>query len=125
MSKKEQIDSLDAVPPKKEANAKASKLLMGLLCYLIPFIPFFFIKDDEFIQFHAAQGMELLIVAFAANILMAILGMLIPWQLDMVEKIMWFAGEIIIGLLVFVGLINVLTRKTKTLPIIGNLKIID
>jgi len=92
-------------PMSNEKDIEENKLwaflgYLGLLCL----IPLLAKKDSKFAQFHAKQGLILLIAS---------VGMVIPFI------------NIILGIAIFVlwimGIINVFSGKMKKLPIVGDL----
>lgn len=90
---------------------------MGVLAYLIFFIPLLADKDSEFGKFHANQGLNLLLLSIAVGIggsIIPILG--------------WFVilpvGGILCLVLFIMGIINAINEKLKELPLIGSIKLI-
>ncbi len=112
-----------------------------VLSYLGPlvFIPMFARKNSKFARFHANQGLVLLIADVAYSvvqaILLAILRAIFPWNwsygylggrgfvYDALSTILGLAW-IVFGILVVIGIINVVKGKAKALPIIGKFKIL-
>jgi len=94
--------------PKKVEDDKFITFLsyIGILCI----IPLLTKKDDEFVFFHAKQGLVLLIVevitAFIAYI------PLFGWVIAPMASFLWIALSII-------GIINITNGKKKELPILG------
>jgi len=86
--------------------------LMGVLSYLLPFIPFLIEKENKFVIYHAKQGMNLFILA----IVFAVLG----WFVSTVCSII----NIGIIILCVLGIINVCNGKAKELPIVNKFKFI-
>lgn len=108
--------TLDSPTITFEADDIQKNKIMAGLAYLLFFLPLIVCPDSKFGKFHANQGLLLLILAVAGNV---ILGM-IP-----------FLGWILLpifGILVLVfgiiGLINGLNGKAKELPVIGKFRII-
>ena len=97
------------------ADIEKNKTMAGL-AYLLFFLPLIVCPDSKYAKFHANQGLILLIVSIAGNV---ILGMIpvIGWV------IMPFFG---IGVLVLgiMGLINGFGGKAKRLPLIGKFDIL-
>jgi uncharacterized membrane protein len=109
---------------------------MGVLCYIIPFIPYFVEKKNKFVQYHAKQGMNLFIICVVYSIIYSILTSIIkvkryvyygaieynvtPWWVT------FPLGLIGLGLTVIalMGIVYVLNGKAKELPIINKLKIL-
>lgn len=117
---------------------------MGILSYILPFIPYFFKKDNKYVKYHATQGMNLLIIVIAYAIVDAILTSVIKvngdcgygywgeWasSLGVTCKITpwWVTWPLyIIGICILIlailGIINVCKGKAKELPIVNKLKI--
>ncbi len=87
---------------------------MGILSYLgiLVLIPLFVSRKDAFVKFHAKQGLVLLIIEAIAWILIgSFWGPL--WILFRLIKLGVFILSII-------GIINVLNKKEKELPIVGS-----
>ncbi|MGC8651054.1 MAG: hypothetical protein ACP5RX_00250 [Minisyncoccia bacterium] len=108
-------------------NAKMDdNKLMGILSYLsfLCFIPLLTKKDNEFVYFHAKQGLILFIlegiVYVIYRILVAILiGSLFTWGL---LSILGIIVELVnLGLLVLsiIGIINVVQNQKKEIPLVG------
>lgn len=113
---------------------------MGILSYILPFIPYFANKDNKFVKYHAIQGMNLLIVAILYSVLYSILTSVIkvngscgtwfgydlgnyckvtPWWVTLPLSII----GICISIIAIIGIINVCNGKAKELPIVNKLKI--
>lgn len=94
--------------PKKEGDNK----LMGILSYIgvLCLIPLLTKKDDEFVFFHAKQGL----VLFIAEVITAFVAAIpfIGWVIAPLASLLWI-------ILSIVGIINVLGDKTKELPVLG------
>ena len=108
--------------PKKADDKK----IMGILSYIsfLCLIPLFTKKDDDFVYFHAKQGLVLfgleVIVYVIYRILVAILiGSIIGWGLLSILTLI--VNLLNIGLLVLsiIGIINVVQNQKKGLPLIG------
>jgi len=108
--------------PKKADDKK----IMGILSYIsfLCLIPLFTKKDDDFVYFHAKQGLVLfgleVIVYVIYRILIAILiGSIISWGLLSILTLI--VNLLNIGLLVLsiIGIINVVQNQKKGLPLIG------
>ena len=110
-------------PAATEKSDDVGKKIIFALCYLwgiLFFLPLVLYKDDKAGRMHANQGLVLLIVAVAANVIGGILC-LIP-----------IVGAIVIALInvallvyAILGIVNVVTDKTTPLPIIGSIHILD
>ena len=93
---------------------------LGILCLL----PLLLKKNSSFAQFHAKQGLVMLIVCAAlwiASIPFAML-MIIP-VLGWIIAGLWYIVVVVIGLALFVlwviAIINVIQGKTWKMPVIG------
>ncbi len=108
-------------------NAKMDdNKLMGILSYLsfLCFIPLFTKKENDFVYFHAKQGLVLFIleaiVYVVYRILVAILiSSLFTWGLLSILGVI--VNLINLGFVVFsiIGIINVVQNQKKELPLIG------
>ncbi len=89
-------------------NMVAILSYLGVLC-LVPLIA---VKDNDFVQYHAKQGLTL----FIAEIATMLVGWipLIGWLVGFVAWILWVILSII-------GITNVVNKKKKPLPVIGGL----
>lgn len=99
---------------------------MAILSYIIPLIPYFAEKNNKWVRFHAVQGMNLLIVAIAVNILTSVLfSMLwsISWRLWGILSTLSSVVNIGIAVLCVIGIVNVCQEKAKELPLISKVKI--
>jgi uncharacterized membrane protein len=96
------------VPKKEQPNLIAIFSYFGLL-FLIPLLTN---KNDDFVQFHAKQGL----VLFAFEALTAIFAgvPIFGWVGAPLLYIFWF-------ILSIVGIINVVKEKQEKLPVIGYL----
>ena len=88
---------------------------MGLLAYILFFIPLLAAKDSPFARYHANQGLVLFLAAILSSVILIIpiLGWIIAPILS-----------ILITVLAVIGIINALNGKAKELPIIGKFKIL-
>ncbi len=88
---------------------------MGILAYLIFFIPLLAAKDSPYARFHANQGLVLF------------LGYLICSVLWIIPILGWIAapiGYVAFCVLTVIGLLNSLNGKAKNLPLVGKFKIL-
>ncbi len=95
--------------PKKESEGINAMALLSYLGILV-LVPLLAAKGDEFAQYHAKQGLTLLIAA--------VIGMFV----GAVPIIGWIMAPFITLaciVLAVMGIINVLKKKKKELPIIG------
>jgi uncharacterized membrane protein len=98
------------------ADAEKNKL-MGILAYIIFFIPLLAAKDSKFAMYHANQGLVLFLAALAVSIL----GSIIP-------LLGWFLilplGMLAVFIFAILGIINASKGLMKPLPLIGGISII-
>ena len=117
---------------------------MGVLSYLLPFIPYFVEKNNKYVKYHSAQGMNLLLISIAYSIVYSILTSIIKvsgdcgygyWG-DLASEfgytckitpwwVTWPLGLIGLGItaLCVIGIINVCNGKAKELPLVNKVKI--
>lgn len=99
------------------ADVEKNKV-MGILAYIIFFIPLLAAKDSKFAMFHANQGLVLFLAALAVNII----GSIIP-------VLGWFfiltLGNLLIFGFAILGIINAAKGEMKSLPLIGGIRIIN
>lgn len=102
----------------QSSNAKPD-VLMCVLSYLGLFalIPFFVKKDDPFVQWHAKQGLVLLVAAIALSIAMGVLGMVLPLSLlGLVGGVAWLG---VLGLMVFC-IVQAVQGQKWAIPVLSN-----
>lgn len=94
---------------KKEEQSNAIAILsyIGIL-FLVPLLA---VKDDEFVKFHAKQGL-VLFIAEVATALVAWIPM-IGWIIGLIAWLTWLVFSIM-------GIINVLGGKKEKLPLLGD-----
>jgi len=90
---------------------------MGILAYILFFIPLLAARDSKFAMYHANQGLALFIVAVASNVVAGF----IP-----------FFGQLLAGLLslavlafMVIGIISASKGEMKPLPIIGGINLLN
>ena len=99
---------------------------------ILALIPFMTEKDDEFVQFHAKQGLNLFIFEIIGTVVLNILSFVI--FIDITNPVSWFLSIAIsfiswIVCLLFlivsvIGIINVSKGLKTPLPVIGSIQII-
>lgn len=98
------------------ADIEANKV-MAFLGYILFLIPMIAAKESRFAQFHANQGLILLL----AGIIVSIAGSVIP-------LLGWFlilpVGCVVIAVLGIIGILNALGGKAKDLPLIGKYRLL-
>ncbi|NHN32321.1 hypothetical protein G9U52_20995 [Paenibacillus sp. S3N08] len=93
------------------ADANENKWV-GVLAYIIFFIPLLVAKQSRFAMFHANQGLLLLLLCVAANVILGFIP-IIGWIL------LPFANLATLGLAIY-GIIQAANGLIKPLPVIGN-----
>ncbi len=101
------------IEPEEETKKESGDAnVIALLSYLgiLIIVPILVDKDNEFVKFHIKQGLVLLIVGIATMFIGIV--PIIGWLL---------APFILLACLIFaiIGIINVLGKKKKELPVIG------
>ncbi len=99
----------------EQADIDKNKTIAGL-AYIIFFLPLLVCPDSKYARFHANQGLLLLIVAIAGNIILGIIP-IIGWILMPLYALVIFA-------LAIMGLINGFGGKDKRMPIFGKYDIL-
>ena len=89
--------------------------VMGLLAYILFFIPLLAAKDSPFARYHANQGLVLFLCGLISSVL---------WIIPILGWIIAPILSIVITVLAVIGIINALNGKAKELPIIGKFKIL-
>src|SRR4030042_6642440 len=92
---------------KEQSNVMAIISYIGFLCL----IPILNKEKDEFVKFHARQGFILFLAEVATSIFFYALPFL--WFLTNILWLGWFVLGVI-------GIVNVLNKKKKELPLIGS-----
>jgi uncharacterized membrane protein len=92
--------------PKSQTNVMAIISYIGPLCL----IPLLTKESDEFVKFHAKQGL----ILFAGEVITWIVIAIIPilWLLGNLVGIFWLILSIL-------GIINVVRNEKKEIPLIG------
>ncbi len=94
---------------------------MGILCYIVPFIPYFYNKNNTYVKYHSVIGMNLFLIALFYFL---IYKMIIWIDIDIfLIKIVFLIIWLIILLLFCLGISNVCNGKAKELPIINKIKV--
>ena len=104
--------------------------LMAALSYLsvLVLIPVFAAKDSPYARFHAAQGVNLLILsvlwAIVAAIIGAIFGAIGIGVLSVLWGIVFWVITIALALLMVIGILGALQGRARELPLIGGFRIL-
>jgi uncharacterized membrane protein len=97
------------------ADVNANKWI-GVLAYIIFFLPLLAAKESRFAMYHANQGLVLLILTIACNIVLGIIP-IIGWILLPLANL----GTLVLAIL---GIIQAANGQVKPLPLIGTITII-
>lgn len=115
-----------------DAQDAKNSMAMGILSYLGPLalIPYFAEKNSAWARFHAVQGLNILIIGAAVNIVVRLINSimgLIPYVGPIVATILSIiSGAISIGISVLsiMGIVYAATGKAMELPVIKAIQII-
>ncbi|HOK97462.1 MAG TPA: hypothetical protein PLR14_01675 [Candidatus Paceibacterota bacterium] len=108
---------------KKESPKMSENKLWGILSYIsiLCLIPLFTKKDNDFVYFHAKQGLVLFIAEIIWYVITSIVSAL--FLKNIVALSIWgvIATLVNLGLVILaiLGIINVVQDKKKELPLIG------
>ncbi len=91
---------------KEETNIMAIISYISILCL----IPILTKEKSEFVRFHAKQGLVLFIGEVATGVVLSVVPFL--WMLTNLIGLVWLVLSVI-------GIINVVQKKEKPLPLIG------
>lgn len=93
---------------------------------ILALIPFMTEKDDEFVQFHAKQGLNLFIFEIIGAVVLNILSFVtsIFWFLSIVISLISWIVSLLFLIVTVIGIINVSKGLKTPLPVIGSIQII-
>ena len=97
---------MEEAPKKSQKNILAIISYIGVLCL----VPILMKEKDEFVKFHAKQGLTLFIGEVATWIVFSIIPLF--WFLANLFGLLWLVLSII-------GIVNVLNNRKKEIPLIG------
>ena len=103
---------------------------MGILSYIgvLVLIPFFFETSNQYVVYHAKQGMNLFIYSFGTSLVIGILSFILMFLVPILGIVLFsILGLAYLGFfggLMAIGIINVCNNRAKELPIINKIKII-
>lgn len=99
--------------------------VMGVLSYLglLVLIPILVGPKTPFVRYHANQGLVLCLVQIGCSILTVVVGW-IPFIGSLLGMILALVN-ICIVIFAIVGIVYVIQGKTKDLPVIGGIKILN
>lgn len=92
---------------------------MGVLCYIVPFIPYFLNKNNKFVRYHSINGMNLFIIAVFYYLFFNVVSKINISILQIILSIVW----LMLLILSCIGISNVCSGKARGLPIINKIKI--
>lgn len=104
---------------------KSEGIFFGILSYLsvLCLIPYFLENKNNFVKFHAKQGLNLflleIIVGFSASVLVVLL-LFLGFAVVLVRNII----ECIFFVVSIIGIIDVVQGKARELPIVNKIKIV-
>jgi uncharacterized membrane protein len=97
---------MEEAPKKEQPNVMAIISYIGFLCL----IPIFSKEKDEFVRFHAKQGLVLFAGELAGWAVFSLLPFL--WYFAGILNILWLV-------LTILGIMNVVNKEKKELPLLG------
>jgi len=97
---------------------------MGGLAYILFFLPLISCPDSKYARFHANQGLMLLILVIAANVVSRILHAVLGWGLRGIASLLSTVLFLAVTAIAVLGLINGFTGKAKELPVIGKYRLL-
>lgn len=110
---------MEAQPVFVDPQDAEKNKLMGILAYIIFFIPLLAAKDSKFAMYHANQGLVLFLGCIAVMIASFILAF-IPFLGWLISFVAWIG----IMVLAILGIINAAKGECKPLPLIGGITIL-
>ena len=125
MEENKQETPVSQTPPTSGGQKMDEGKVMGILSYLsiLCLIPLFTKKDDDFVYFHAKQGLvlfgfEIVVYVIYRIIVGMLIGSIVGWGMLSIWSLIFLVD---LGLLVLaiMGIINVVQNKKKELPLIG------
>lgn len=111
------LDTPEITESIEKDDASGNKL-MGILCYIgiLVIIPWLVKRDSKFVQFHANQGILLLILWIAVGFI---------WLIPVVKWIVCIVTALALCACIVFGIMGVVKGKAKQLPLIGKIQLID
>ncbi len=91
--------------------------VMGILAYIIFFIPILAAKESRFAMYHANQGLLLFLTTLVINVVggfVPVIGWLVILPL----------GNLAVLILAIMGIVNAAKGQVNPLPLIGNYQIL-
>ena len=123
------LDMPDTTSYFSRSDIKSNRL-MAVLSYLsvLVLIPVFAAKNSPYARFHAAQGVNLLILsvlwAIVSGIIGAIVGAIGAVVLSVLWGIVFWVITIALVLMMVIGILGALQGRARELPLIGGFRIL-
>ena len=123
------LDMPDTTSYFSRSDIKSNRL-MAVLSYLsvLVLIPVFAAKNSPYARFHAAQGVNLLILsvlwAIVSGIIGAIVGAIGAVVLSVLWGIVFWVITIALVLMMLIGILGALQGRARELPLIGGFRIL-
>lgn len=108
---------------KFKEKEREENLLMAVISYIIPLIPFFVERHSKYVKFHSNQGMNLLVWGILALAFGMILNTAFPGK--GITNFYSFIIKVLYVVLALFGVINALQAKAKELPLVSKLNLIN
>ena len=99
--------------------------LMGILSYIgiLCLIPYLTEKENEFVKYHAKQGLNLFLIEVICSAGLSIIGGMLWLLIGLVALVSSCVGLLALALSIM-GIVNVCNGEAKELPIINKFKLI-
>jgi len=98
------------VPQEKPGSNENVYAILSYL-WILCLIPILMKKDDEFIKFHARQGLMLFIIEVGAGIIGII---------PVLGNVVYLLGMLVCGILSLIGIVQVLMGNKWKIPVVGD-----
>ena len=123
------LDMPDTTSYYSKSDNEGNKL-MAVLSYIgiLVLVPILAAKDSPFAKYHAAQGLNLLIVDVAWCIVSGIVSLIFGLTGVTFLSVLWTIVTWLVGIALFlmmvIGIINAAQGRAKELPLIGGFRIL-
>ena len=99
---------------------------LSVISYIgaLSLISYFVEKNNNYVKYHAKQGLNLFIIEIIGDIALYIISLVCGWYLRFIPSILSTVFGICVFALSVIGIINVLNGKAKELPVVNKIKII-
>ena len=106
-----------------KSKEREENVLMAVLSYIIPPIPFIVERHSGYVKFHSNQGMNLFVWGIIVLLFGMILGTAFPGTgitnfYSLLMKVLYMT-------LAAIGMVNALQAKAKELPLVSKLNLIN